>query len=1032
MAEEVKIVDVAGGPAAEATLQELLKVMKGMSGGSGGGGGGGTAESAGKAQDLYTTAVTRGTKSQKNNTKSVKEGTSALKKMANAVGGLISGTFSLFGKTIGAIVGVGTNLIKAFGDGTGTLTDMVSAIPGIGSILGMFTGYLDNTLAMFQQLSSSGASFNNNLTLLRTSAANAKVSLESFGSLIGNNTEALASFGGTVTQGAIMFGRARKALNRYEGDLLNMGLTFEEINEGLMDYMSLNRAGSRAQQQDMAALAAGSAMYSKNLMTLSKLSGQDIKAQREALAAKQNDIAFQMALAKLRPEERAKVQAGLAEAMAAGGETGAEYFKQQFLGLPPLTEATQLFESTMGDSAAAIRRMNDEALDTSVSMEQYSAGQAGRLADFIEGQARAGANMEHILTAAAGGLDGPAGALADIMNGAGLKFTDYLDEQGNFNRAKFLEDAAAAKEENDKRDEAAEGLLSFQQALRNIKADFETYLVAPLTESLGPALNSVASLFKEWSEGDGKKVFEDINSMFNSFTETIGNFGFGTAMTNLFNDISAAIEPYASGLIDDIKAFLFGQSAEEVKAELADHKAALEEGRANMLAEYEQLEADINSGNLTGPESEVARARMEALTAQMAQANTRIQETTAEMDTAQASTGVFGGVLGGLWETVSNMDWKTAAIALGLMTAAIVGLGYAAKPVVLPLIAIGVAAAGIGYGASGIADLINSITNSVSNLADGVKKFEDMDSGKLLDVGTSLGPLTENIMELAKGGVVASFVGEGALEGLANGVRAFGDLDASNLYPIGLAIKGLGDPIKEIAGAGFFANFVSDGALEGLANGIKAFQGLDVAGLMATGPALQSLQAGIAAFTGDGVLDSVSKGVGGFISSLFGGEEGQFDALIEGLKKFEEVNSQAIYQVGEGLQGLKDFASGDVDLGQINISADGLEKLNNITNSLDAEAITKYNEALEKLVEVLGDLNTELGGAQGATGTTGAGTGASPAAGALSNMSSASGGNEEMQRNRLVLMQILEEMKTANKYNKRTAAGVTGDLQTGF
>jgi hypothetical protein len=38
MAEEVKIVDVAGGPAAEATLQELLKVMKGSSGGTGGGG----------------------------------------------------------------------------------------------------------------------------------------------------------------------------------------------------------------------------------------------------------------------------------------------------------------------------------------------------------------------------------------------------------------------------------------------------------------------------------------------------------------------------------------------------------------------------------------------------------------------------------------------------------------------------------------------------------------------------------------------------------------------------------------------------------------------------------------------------------------------------------------------------------------------------------------------------------------------------------------------------------------------------------
>ena len=1029
MAEEVKIVDVAGGPAAEATLQELLKVMKGMSGGGGGGGGGGATTAATKAQDLYTTAVTRGTKSRKTNTKAVDNSTSALKKMANAAGSIVTGAFSLFGKTITSIIGVGTNLIKAFGDGTGTMTDMVSAIPGIGSILGMFTGYLDNTLSMFQQLSSSGASFNNNLTLIRTSAANAKVSLESFGALIGNNTESLAAFGGTVTQGAIMFGRARKALNRYEGDLLNMGLTFEEINEGLMDYMALNRAGSRGQQQDMAALAAGSAMYSKNLMTLSKLTGDDIKSQREKLAAQQNDIAFQMQLAKLRPEERAKVQAGLAEAMAAGGETGAEYFKQQFLGLPPLTQATALFESTMGQSAAAIRRMNTEALNTGTSMEEYQAGQASRLADFVEGQAQAGADMEHILLAAAGGLDGPASQLAEIMNGAGIKFTDYLDEQGNFNRAMFEEDMKSAQEENNKRDEAAKGLLSFQQTLRNIKADFETYLLAPLTEAIGPQLVRLGELFKDQYSSNLKPIMQKIGDMFQLFTSDLANFGIGTALGNLMTNIGEAAKPVFASMIDSIKAMLFGKSAEEVAAEAEATKASLAANRADIQAQIDALETGAQ--DLEGANADAAREQIRALEAQLGRVDEQIAATDAEMQNAEGTTGLLGDMFGGLWDKVSEMDWGTAAIALGVMTAAIVGLGYAAKPVVLPLIAIGAAAAGIGVGASGIADLINSITNSVSNLADGVKKFEDMDSGKLLDVGNSLGPLTENIMELAKGGVVASFVGEGALEGLANGVRAFGDLDASNLLPVGLAIKGLGDPIKEIAGAGFFANFVSDGALEGLANGVKAFQGLDVAGLMATGPALTSLQAGIAAFTGDGVLDSVSKGVGGFISSLFGGEEGQFDALIEGLKKFEEVNSQAIYQVGEGLQGLKDFASGDVDLGSINISADGLEKLSNITNSLDANAITKYNEALEKLVEVLGDLNTELGGAEGAAGTAGAGAGTSPAAGALSNMSETSGGNEETIRNRMVLMEILEELRTANKYNKKTAAGVTGDLQAG-
>lgn len=1024
MAEEVKIVDVAGGPAAEATLQELLKVMKG---GAGGGGGGGSSDAAAKATGLYTDSVTRAIKSQAKNTKGLDKGTSALKKLSNIIGGMASGAFGILKNVLGGVIGVGVNLIKAFGDGTGTLTDMVSAIPGIGSVLGMFTGYLDNTLTVFQQLSSSGASFNNNLTLLRTSAAGAKVSLESFASLIGSNTEGLAAFGGTVTQGAIMFGKARNAMNKYETDLLNMGLTFEEINEGLMDYMTLNRAGSRGQQQDMAALAEGSAMYSKSLMTLSKLSGKDIKTQKEALAAKQNDIAFQMQLAKLRPEERAKVQAGLAEALAAGGDVGAEYFKQQFLGMPPLTSATQLFVATMGESAAAIRGMHQQATNTGVTMAQFQAGTAGRLADFVEGQAKAGASMETMLLAAGAGLDGPAGEIASIMNDMGIKFTDYTDENGNFNRAKFLQDAEAAQKENDKRDEAAKALLSFQQTLRNIKQQFEINIVAPLTKSLGPALTATSKLFSDWA--GSTTIFTDINDAFDAFTADIKDFGFGVAITSLFDSMSTSIGPFAEKLMDDIKGFLFGKSAEEVKADMQESIDSVKTGQANLQAEYDRLKDSIDSGDLTGPETEIAEARQAALAARLEETKNRVTEMETEMTSAGASTGVFGGIFDGIWESISGMDWKTVGIALGVFGAAIVALGFVAKPVVLPLIAIGAAAAGIGLGASGIAALIDSITGSVGKLADGLAKFENLDSGKLLDVGTSLGPLTTGIMDLAKGGIVASFVSEGALEGLAAGVKSFEGIDAAGLIPIGAAIQGLGDPIKEIASAGFFANFVSDGALEGLAKGVKSFEGLDVAGLTATGPALAALQQGIAAFTGDGVLDSVSKGVGGFISSLFGGEEGQFDALIEGLKKFEEVNADAIHKVGTGLQGLSEFASSDVDLGEINLSADGLQRLNDITKTLDAGAITKYNEALEKLVEVLGQLNTELSGAN-VPGATGGGTtsGASPAANALGNMSGSNSDSATERLNMLVAELVVLQTEN-NRIGGKTVKALGGNMQ---
>ena len=1026
MAEEVKIVDVAGGPAAEATLQELLKVMKGK---AGGGSGGGSTESASKAQDLYTSAVTRGTKSRKANTKAVDNSTSALKKMANFAGGMVSGTLGMFTKVIGGAIGVATNLVKAFGDGTGTLTDMVNAIPGIGSILGMFTGYLDNTLTVFQQLSSSGASFNNNLTLLRTSAANAKVSLESFASLIGNNTESLAMFGGTVTQGAKVFGDARKAMNKYETDLLNMGYTFEEINEGLMDYMALNSAGARAGQRDQAVTAQNAAEYAKTLKTLSKLTGEDVKAIRERQQKQSNDLAFQMKLGKMTEEERAKTLKGLADAEAAGPAAVAR-FKEEVMGFPPMTRETQLFAATMGKANQAIVDRARAVKDESVSMKAFSEGSAASQARMLAGMLESAEQMETVLTAGSLSGEGIGNELLSILQASGVNLNKYIGMAGQELEAAIQEDIIKAQEENKKRDEAAEGLLAFQQTLRNIKLAFETNILAPITKAVGPQLTKLSDLFKTTSEGSLKSAMDKIGVMITQFTTDIENFGVGTALSNLMTNIGTAAKPVFDSMISSLKAMIFGQSAEEVKADLEKTQASLGKTRESIAQQIAELDTEIKT--VEGANTEGAQAQLAALKSQLGEVDRQIAETSTQMENAEGSSGMFGGVFGAVWDKVKEMDWGKVAVTMGLMTAAIVALGFAAKPVVVPLIAIGAAAAGIGLAASGIADLINSITNSVSNLADGVKKFEDMDSGKLLDVGSALGPLTENIMELAKGGIVASFVSEGALEGLANGVRAFGDLDASNLWPIGFAIKGLGDPIKEIATAGFFANFVSDGALEGLASGVRAFEGLDVAGLTATGPALQSLQAGIAAFTGDGVLDSAGKAVGGFISSLFGDGEGQFDALIGGLKKFEEVNADAIHKVGTGLQGLNEFATSDIDLGQINISSAGLERLNEVTKSLDSNAITKYNEALEKLVDVLSDLNEELGTNPGEAGATGgAAGGPTSAAGALESMSGG-GSSEEMQRNRMVLMQILEELRTANKYNKRTAAGVSGDLQAGF
>lgn len=221
----------------------------------------------------------------------------------------------------------------------------------------------------------------------------------------------------------------------------------------------------------------------------------------------------------------------------------------------------------------------------------------------------------------------------------------------------------------------------------------------------------------------------------------------------------------------------------------------------------------------------------------------------------QSSGGILSPIVDafkdiGKYLVIGGVGLALVLGGIGLALTALAGPAAAASP---GLLAIGAAFAGIGVAAGGISMLINAITNAVGNLADGAKKFEDLDADQLKLVGGGLKELTGPIMDLAKGGIVANFVGSGAFENLANGIREFESVDPTKLH--------------------------------------------------AVGPALTSLHKGMSAFTGDGVLDSISKALG----SLFGGSSGSISDLAEDVKEFADVDAQGLKAIGEGLQGIANF-----------------------------------------------------------------------------------------------------------------------------
>jgi len=224
-------------------------------------------------------------------------------------------------------------------------------------------------------------------------------------------------------------------------------------------------------------------------------------------------------------------------------------------------------------------------------------------------------------------------------------------------------------------------------------------------------------------------------------------------------------------------------------------------------------------------------------------------------DDAAGSSGIFGGLMDSLGGLATKLVIGGVGLAvilggIGLALGALAAPAAAASP---GLLAIGAAFAGIGVAAGGISMLIDSITEGVGKLAAGVKEFENLDAGQLKLVGGGLKELTGPIMELAKGGFVANFVGSGAFKNLADGVREFESINPQNLH--------------------------------------------------AVGPALTSLHKGMSAFTGDGVLDSIGKALG----SLFGGSSGSLSDLAEDVKLFADVDSAGLKAIGDGLQGIANF-----------------------------------------------------------------------------------------------------------------------------
>ena len=772
MADEVIIGNVGGeqGVASEATLAALLRAMEKL------GGQQGKKSSRDKTQELANKAIAAGTTGQEKHTSTIKDNADAVEDATDAT--------KKFGKSLSnmALAGIGA-VMASLGSmtaqvfkGSSNVEDFAKHIPIAGSLFGALGAYLDDSMKSFRKLSMSGASFNNDLTELRRTSADLSLNLDEFTGLVGRNTDKFAAIGGTATQGVQQIARLNKALGEQREQLLAMGMSQEDVVESLTNYAYITRAGSRAQQQSQqqtAEQALAAASYAKNLSTLSKLTGEDVKSMEQKVAAQQLDVAWQMRLARMAPAERDKAQAALAQALAMGGETGAEYFKQQMMGIGPVTERTALFAATMGDSARVIGDMTGQVRNTSVSLAQFNSGSIDRFADFVQGAANAGQSLESVLATASAGMDGPGKEIGRILLGMGKQYTDYLDQNGRFNREKFVEDARAAAAETDRRSASVAAMASFDKSLRDLRAalqkafidsgilDLAVKGVQWFANTVSAIATSISSFVEKIKSGD---IFGAITAL---FTGSAATLGLVAAITALFLGKAAigAMTSAVGGVAGRLAGGLFGGGGGGAATAAGGAMGGVRPSTAG--AGFGAAFANISKGIGTGI-GEILEGLAKGLAAF---ANPRILGGAVIL--GASITAIGAGIAGAAW----ILGKLLPTFAEGLKAFADIDGSNLIR------VGAGIAAVGVALAAMGTGSVIGAVGGVLTNLIealpgkslfDRLKDFSnmDLDSGKVKANAEAVVAYSQAMSELSLGGITVGAIG-GLVTAAAEGLASF-------------------------------------------------------------------------------------------------------------------------------------------------------------------------------------------------------------------------------------------------------------------
>ena len=563
MAEESNILNVGGdGVASEATLQKLVGAIEALARKQGAD----PKSSVAKTMNLYDTSIKNSVKTVDTNRKALESHTDAVDESASKLSQLGKGALGVFSAGLDMAVDTLLGFTKELLGSTVQITDFARHIPIIGQGLAFFTSQIDESYDTFANLSKVGGSFGGDLGDLRMAAKDLYMDLGTLSNFVGQNSQRMAAFGGTVDGGV----RSTRQLQSAISDELMLkfgalGITTDEVAEQLAYYQYIDRAGRAGEKRTAQEQALAAAALTENFATLAKLTGKDIKTQQEQLALAQADIAFQMERARLEPEQRAALDKLMSEAAETMGQAGVDSIKLSFLGMPAISEEQKVFQTLQKESFTLLKNDLDAILSGQLTSETMAQTKAERIANQLEAQLTASADNLELIKAGAAGIDGVPATLLSNLNLSVDQLSKYIEENADgtfsFMKDAFIEDfnKGVIKAANEERD----AVVLFRKSLGDTRATLQEQLINPfLNTAITPALDSFTNWMREFTAddtGEGSRfsvAMAYITGQMQKLNLRLQKFftDFETdpkkAIDDLWADISATLKPIMDKLFD--------------------------------------------------------------------------------------------------------------------------------------------------------------------------------------------------------------------------------------------------------------------------------------------------------------------------------------------------------------------------------------------------------------------------------------------------------------------------------------------------